>query len=84
MKMPTDVPLSVFKLHTDGEFLMRKRLITALLVEDDAQILRRVNWLVAGLFNRQVQTLQASNFKEAREIIKHGHFDIAIPIYSSL
>ena len=57
---------------------MRKRFITALLVEDDEQILRRVNWLVTGLFNRQVQTLQAASFKEAREIIKHGHFDMSI------
>ena len=57
---------------------MRKRLLTALLVEDDVHILNRIHRQIINVFDRQIQVLKATTFEEAKEIAAQRLFDMSI------
>lgn len=61
-----------------GMMSVKKRLITIMVVEDDLKILGRIRLQILRMFNREVQVLEAKNFKEAEQIIEQGLIHIAI------
>ena len=58
--------------------VVRKKLLTILVVEDDLKILRQIEHQILRTFNRQVQVRKALTFEEGKEIILQGLIDISL------
>lgn len=54
----------------------KKRLVTAVVVEDNMRISERIKWQIRTMFNQEIQVLSAKTFAEAKEILKLGVAEI--------
>ena len=56
----------------------QRKLLSIFIIEDNVQILNEIKIKIVRQLQQEVQILTAKTFKEAKEVIKQGLFDIAI------